>query len=227
MAWYSLCVQAFDWIVQTLRDPGDLIRWGGYPAMAAVVFLETGAGVFFLPGDSLLVVAGLYAARGELSLPLLVLLLAPAAILGDAVSYGVGRKSGPLLFSRPRSRLFRPEHLKAAHDFYERHGGKTIVIARFIPVLRTFVPVAAGIAAMGYGRFAAYNVLGGLLWVLSMTLVGFTLGAAVPGIDRHIEKVIAIVVFLSVLPAVVGWFRARGRARRAAPAAVPPEEPRP
>ncbi len=210
-------MQPFQWIVDTLRDPGDLIRWGGYPALVAVVFLETGAGVFFLPGDSLLVVAGLYAAKGELSLPLLILLLAPAAILGDAVSYGVGRKAGPLLFSRPRSRLFRPEHLAAAHAYYERHGGKTIVIARFIPILRTFVPVVAGAGSMGYRRFAAFNVVGGILWVASMTLIGFTLGSVIPDIHKHIEKVIVLVVFLSILPAVVGWLRSRGKARAEVP----------
>lgn len=200
-----------DWILQTLRDPGDLIRWGGYPAMAVVVFLETGAMIFFLPGDSLLVVAGLYAAKGDLSLLWLNVLLIPAAILGDALSYQIGRRSGPRLFNRPRSRFFRPDHLKAAHDWYERHGGKTIVIARFMPVFRTFVPVAAGIAGMGYRRFAQFNVLGGALWVLSMTLTGYLLASVVPDVHRHIEKIIVVVVFLSVLPGLVGWWRARKR----------------
>lgn len=206
-----------DWILQTLRDPGDLIRWGGYPAMAAVVFLETGAMVFFLPGDSLLVVAGLYAAKGDLSILWLNVLLIPAAILGDALSYQIGRKSGPRLFNRPRSRFFRPEHLKAAHDYYERHGGKTIVIARFMPIFRTFVPVAAGIAGMGYGRFARFNVLGGALWVLSMTLTGYLLGSAFPDIGKHIEKLILLVVFLSVLPGLIGWWRSRGKTPSAPP----------
>jgi len=205
-------VEALDWILRTLRDPGDLIRWGGYPVMVLVVFLETGALVFFLPGDSLLVVAGLYAAKGELSLPLLIVLLVPAAILGDALSYAIGRRGGPLLFNRPRSRFFRPEHLRAAHDFYERHGGKTIVLARFMPVFRTFVPVAAGIAGMGYRRFATWNVLGGALWVASMTCTGYCLGSVFPGIALHIDKVILVVVFLSVLPGVVGWLRARRKA---------------
>ena len=206
-------MEILDAIVRALRDPGDLIRWGGYPAMTLIVFLETGALVFFLPGDSLLVVAGLYASRGELSLLLLNALLVPAAVLGDACSYALGKRGGPRLFSRPRSRLFRPEHLKAAHDFYERHGGVTIVLARFIPVLRTFVPVVAGMAQMGYPRFALYNVAGGVLWVLSMTLTGYYLGSLVPGIERHIEKVIGIVVALSILPAVVGWVRTRAKAR--------------
>lgn len=204
-------MEFIDWIIHTLRDPGDLIRWGGYPAMVLVVFLETGAMIFFLPGDSLLVVAGLYAAKGELSLLLLNLFLIPAAILGDALSYHIGKKSGPHLFNRPRSRFFRPDHLKAAHEYYEKHGGKTIVIARFMPIFRTFVPVAAGIAGMGYRRFARYNILGGVVWVLSMTLTGYLLGSVVPDIDRHIEKVIILVVFLSVLPGFIGWWRSRGK----------------
>lgn len=200
-------------LLDLLRNPGPYITTLGYGGLMLIVFLETGAMVFFLPGDSLLVVAGLYASRGELSLLLLNALLVPAAVLGDACSYALGKRGGPRLFSRPRSRLFRPEHLKAAHDFYERHGGVTIVLARFIPVLRTFVPVVAGMAQMGYPRFALYNVAGGVLWVLSMTLTGYYLGSLVPGIERHIEKVIGIVVALSILPAVVGWVRTRAKAR--------------
>lgn len=210
----------FDWVIQILRDPGPLIDLG-YPAMVLVVFLETGALVFFLPGDSMLVVAGLYAAAGKLSLLWLNLLLVPAAILGDAVSYAIGKRAGPALFNRPRSRFFRPEYLKAAHDYYEKHGGKTIVIARFMPIFRTFVPVAAGMAGMGYGRFLSYNVFGGLFWVLSMTLVGFTLGSVVPDIGKHIEKVILVVVFLSVLPGIVAWFRTRGKSPAAGPDGPP------
>ena len=204
-------MEIFEWILHALREPGDLIRWGGYPAMVAIIFLETGAMVFFLPGDSLLVVAGVYAAKGDLSILWLNVLLIPAAIAGDALSYQIGKRSGPLLFNRPRSRFFRPDHLKAAHDYYERHGGKTIVIARFMPIFRTFVPVAAGIAGMGYDRFARYNVVGGILWVSSMTLTGYLLGAVVPDIEKHIEKVIVLVVFLSILPGIIGWWRGRGK----------------
>ncbi len=198
-------------IIHFIREPGDLIRWGGYPGLFLIIFLETGAMVFFLPGDSLLVTAGLYAAKGDLSMLWLNLLLVPAAIIGDAVSYWIGRKSGPLLFSRPRSLLFRPEHLKAAHAYYEEHGGKTIVIARFMPLFRTFIPVAAGIADMGYRRFAAFNVFGGAFWILSMTCTGYFLGTLVPNIDKHIEKVILVVIFLSVLPGIIGYLRARNR----------------
>ena len=205
---------AFQWILDLLRNPGDIIAWGGYPALAAIVFLETGAMVFFLPGDSLLVMAGLYAAKGDLDIWVLNGLLIPMAIGGDATSYWIGRRSGPHLFNRPRSRFFRPEHVKAAHAFYERHGGKAIIIARFMPIVRTFVPVVAGVAGMTYRRFAAYNVVGGAAWVLSMTLIGFGLGHVVPNIDKHIEKVIIVVVLLSILPGLFEWLRARRRAGR-------------
>jgi membrane-associated protein len=204
-------VQLIEWLIHVLRDPGAIIAWGGYPALALIVFLETGAMVFFLPGDSLLVVAGLYAAKGDLNLALLVGLLVPMAILGDATSYYIGKRTGPRLFDRPRSRLFRPEHVKAAHEFYERHGGRAIILARFVPIVRTFVPVVAGIAGMTYRRFATYNVIGGAAWVTSMAAIGFTLGRRFPPIVNHIEKVIVVVVFVSILPGVVEYLRARRR----------------
>lgn len=201
------------WIVETIRDPGALVTWGGYPGLALVVFLETGALVFFLPGDSLLVMAGLYAAKGDLDILLLNLLLVPCAVLGDATSYLIGKKSGTHLFNRPRSRFFRPEHLQAAHEFYERHGGTAIILARFMPLVRTFVPVVAGMAGMSYRKFATYNVIGGAAWVLSMTLIGYVLGSQFPLLVRHIEKVILVVVLLSIMPGVVEWMKARRRAR--------------
>jgi membrane-associated protein len=209
-------VEIIRWFVDLIRDPGELIRWGGYPALALIVFLETGALVFFLPGDSLLVMAGVYAAKGDLSIWALNLLLIPLAILGDAVSYTIGARAGRHLFNRPRSRLFRPEHLRAAHDFYERHGGKAIIIARFVPIVRTFVPVVAGAAQMSYLKFATYNVVGGAGWVLSMTLLGYGLGNTIPNLDQHIEKVIVIVIAVSLLPGLVEWWRAKRRARAAA-----------
>jgi membrane-associated protein len=205
------------WFIELIRDPGELIRWGGYPALAIIVFLETGALVFFLPGDSLLVMAGVYAAKGDLSIWALNLLLIPLAILGDATSYHIGKKAGPHIFNRPRSRLFRPEHLKAAHDFYEKHGGKAIILARFMPLVRTFVPVVAGVAQMGYRRFATYNVIGAAAWVLSMTLLGYGLGSSIPNLERHIEKVIVVVVLLSIAPGLFEWWRARRRRGAASP----------
>jgi membrane-associated protein len=209
-------VRFLEWIVELIRNPGELITWGGYPGLALIIFLETGALVFFLPGDSLLVMAGLYAAKGDLNILWLNLLLIPMAIIGDACSYYIGARSGPHIFNRPRSRFFRPEYVKAAHDFYEKHGGKAIILARFMPLVRTFVPVVAGVAGMSYPRFATYNVVGGVAWVASMTLTGYVLGAQFPLLVEHIEKVILIVVFLSILPGIIEYLRARARARSAA-----------
>jgi membrane-associated protein len=203
-------------IVGLIRDPGALIRWGGYPALAAIIFAETGAMIFFLPGDSLLVMAGLYAAQGSLDIVFLNALLIPLAILGDATSYWIGKRSGPHLFNRPRSRFFNPDHVKAAHEFYERHGGKAIILARFMPLVRTFVPVVAGVAGMTYRRFATFNVVGAAAWILSMTLIGYVLGTRFPLLIQHIEKVIIVVIFLSILPGIVEYAKARLRASRAA-----------
>src|SRR5215203_3593066 len=127
-------INLFYTLINLLRDPGPFIAWGGYPLLALIVFLETGAMVFFLPGDSLLVVAGAYAYKGDLNILLLNLILIPCAILGDATSYWMGYKAGPKIFNKPRSRFFRPEHVEAAHRFYEKHGGKAIIIARFMPL---------------------------------------------------------------------------------------------
>jgi len=209
-------MQVIDWFIGLIRDPGELIRWGGYPALAAIIFAETGAMIFFLPGDSLLVMAGLYAAQGSLDIVFLNVLLIPLAIAGDATSYWIGARTGPHLFSRPRSRFFNPDHVKAAHDFYERHGGKAIILARFMPLVRTFVPVVAGIGGMTYRRFAMFNVVGAAGWILSMTLTGYVLGTRFPVLVKHIEKVILVVVFVSILPGIIGYAKARWRAARAA-----------
>ncbi len=199
----------FHTLLGWLRNPGEAITWAGYPGMMLIIFLETGALVAFLPGDSLLVVAGTYAAKGDLNILLLNALLIPMAIIGDAVSYFIGSKSGPALFNKPNSRFFKPDNMKAAHAFYEKHGGKAIIVARFMPIVRTFVPVVAGIAGMPYKRFAAYNIIGGASWVLSMTLLGFFIGQVVPDIGKHIEKVIIVVVFISILPGIIGWYKNR------------------
>ena len=201
----------FEWILDTLRDPGELIRWGGYPALGLVIFLETGAMVFFLPGDSLLFVAGLYAARGDLSLGLLLALLIPLAILGDATSYFIGAKAGPRIFNRPETRFFKPAHIKRAHEFYEKHGGKAIVLARFMPIIRTFVPIAAGVAQMRYRDFAVYNIFGATLWITSMTTMGYYLGRF-EWIGENIDKAIVVIVLLSILPAAIEYFKARMKA---------------
>jgi membrane-associated protein len=202
-------VQLIHELIALLRDPGPIIQWGGYPALALIIFLETGAMVAFLPGDSLLFVAGLYAAKGQLNILVLVTLLSAMAIFGDAVSYTIGASVGPKIFNRPRSRLFKPEHVQAAHAFYEKHGGKAIVIARFVPLVRTFVPVIAGVAGMRYREFAMFNITGGVAWVVSMTVGGYFLGSVFPEMGRHIEKVIIVIVALSVLPMVIEYVKAK------------------
>jgi membrane-associated protein len=186
----------------------ELIRMGGLIGLVVVVFAETGLMVgFFLPGDSLLVTAGLFAAKGDLNIVWLNLAVMAAAILGDATGYWIGRRAGHALYSRPNSFLFRKQHLIKTHEFYEKHGGKTIVIARFVPIIRTFAPVVAGAAEMGYRQFATYNIVGGIGWVASMTLTGYFLGRAVPDIDKHIHIVVAVVIFLSLLPGIISILR--------------------
>jgi membrane-associated protein len=208
-------IGVLDWIQEffrTVYNVPELIRLGGLIGLVLVVFAETGLMVgFFLPGDSLLVTAGLFAAKGDLDIVWLNLALIAAAILGDATGYWIGYKTGKALYSRPNSFFFRREHLIKTHEFYERHGGKTIVIARFMPILRTFAPVVAGAAEMTYRRFAIYNVAGGIGWVMSMTLTGYFLGRAVPDLDKHLHLVVATVIFLSLLPAIVAWLREKYR----------------
>ncbi len=180
--------------------------------LAAIVFAETGLMVgFFLPGDSLLVTAGLFAAKGDLAVNIvwMNLVLVTAAVAGDALGYWIGWKAGAALYSRPNSLLFRREHLIKTHAFYEKHGGKTIVIARFMPIIRTFAPVVAGAATMTYRRFAVYNVIGAFAWVLSMTLTGYFLGLTIPNIEKNIHLVVAIVIGLSLLPGIISYLRAR------------------
>jgi len=200
-----------------LTDVRGLVQAGGYVALAIIVFTETGLMIgFFLPGDSLLVTAGLFAAKGDLNIVLLNALLMACAILGDATGYYIGKKLGPALYRREDSLLFKKKHLIATHEFYERHGGKTIIIARFVPIVRTFAPVVAGIAGMGYRRFAMFNIIGGIGWVFSMTMLGYLLVTMFPATEKHIEKVIIIVIFLSLLPGIIEWLRARRKAAKAA-----------
>lgn len=190
-----------------LTDVENLIRVGGLTAMTAIVFAETGLMIgFFLPGDSLLVTAGVFAALGQLNIWAVNGLLIVAAIVGDTVGYWFGRRVGPALFRRPKSLLFNPDHLRRAHDFYEKHGGKTIIIARFMPIIRTFAPIVAGMGEMEYRRFLSFNVFGGLFWVISMTGIGYFLGQ-IPGVRDHIEVVIVVVVFLSILPGIIAFAR--------------------
>jgi len=204
-------------LIHRLYQFDDLIRWGGHYVLTAIIFSETGimAG-FFLPGDSLLVTAGLFAAAGALNLPRLLVELSLAAILGDSLSYTIGHVIGPRIFSKEHSIFFHKAHLLRAHRFYEKYGAKTIVIARFVPIIRTFAPVVAGVGEMTYKRFIVYNIAGGIGWVFSMILVGYYLGRSIPHIDQHVHKIILIVIFLSILPAIIEiWKERRGNAAAA------------
>lgn len=203
----------WEWFHQ-IYDVESLVRFGGLAALTAIVFTETGLLVgFFLPGDSLLVTAGIFAAAGDLDLWTLNIVLSLAAILGDTVGYGIGFKTGPMIFTRENSLFFNRKHLITAKEFYDQYGGFTIFIARFIPILRTFAPVVAGVGNMGYSRFIAYNVFGGIFWVLSMTLAGYFLGRMVPNIQEQIHVVIAVVIFLSLLPGLAKLAREKWKAR--------------
>jgi membrane-associated protein len=199
----------------------NTIAGAGYLVLIFVVFAETGlAAGFFLPGDSLLVVAGLFAAKGDLNVFILLITLFVAAVVGDAVGYYTGFKMGERIFSRQKSLFFKPSHLRKANEFYEKYGGKTIILARFVPIVRTFAPIVAGAAKMPYRRFVVFNVIGGFLWVFSMILAGYFLGSTLKSrfgidLDRHIEWVVIIVVALSLIPIAVEFIKAR-RARASA-----------
>lgn len=202
-----------------LTDVRHLVQAGGYVGLTLIIFAETGLLIgFFLPGDSLIVTAGLLAAQPQFGLRIWVLglLLTVAAILGNSLGYAIGRYSGPRLFTRDDSLLFKKKHLFRAHEFYQRHGGKTLVLARFMPIVRTFVPVVAGMAEMDYKSYTAYNVLGAVLWIWTMLFVGYVLGRYIPGVEHHIEKVIIAVIIVSLLPGLISWRRERARAAAAA-----------
>ena len=187
-----------------------------YGLLFAIVFLETGLVVTpILPGDSLLFAAGSFAALGALDLALLFLLLAGAAVLGDTLNYAIGHYLGPRVFHYERSRFFNPEHLRRTHAFYETYGGKTIIIARFVPIVRTFAPFVAGIGAMSYARFVLYNVAGGVLWVGVCLGAGYFFGN-LPFVKKNFSLVILAIIFVSLLPALVEYLRQRALARRAA-----------
>ena len=189
-----------------------LVRGGGYVVLVAIVFTETGLLVgFFLPGDSLLITAGLVAAAGGLDIWWLNALLIVAAVVGDSVGYAIGARLGPRLFTREKSLLFNPRHVERTRQFYARHGAKTIVIARFVPIVRTFAPVVAGVGEMPYRRFLAYNVVGGVGWVVSMTWAGYLLGSTIPNIGSHMHLVVIVVVVLSVAPIVIEILKERRR----------------
>lgn len=201
-----------------LMDVQSLIQWGGLLMVCVIVFVETGLFVgFFLPGDSLLVTAGVFAAAGHIELTWLLILVSLCAVIGDQTGYVIGRQAGSALFKREDSMFFKRKHLEKAHDFYEKYGNKTIVIARFVPIVRTFAPAVAGAAQMNYRRFVTYNIMGGLLWVVSMILIGYLLGSSIPKINSYIHLVIIVVIFLSILPAIVEVYKARRKPKKPKP----------
>jgi membrane-associated protein len=205
--------------LKSLTNPDGLMQllslvfsgWQGYALLFGIVFAETGllAG-FFLPGDSLLFTVGVVAGAGGLNIWAIIGVLIVAAVVGDGVGYLLGRKAGVSVYNRPDSRLFKREHLLRTQAFYEKHGGKTIIYARFVPIVRTFAPFIAGVAQMDYPRFLSFNVFGGIGWVISMTMAGYFLGE-VELVRRHFEKVIIGIVLVSVLPIVLEYLRGRGR----------------
>ena len=211
-------------LLRSLTDPPRLIQllatvitgWWGYATLFGIVFAETGLLIgFFLPGDSLLFTVGVVAGAGQLDILLINVILIIAAIVGDATGYMLGRQAGPRVFNRPDSRFFKREHLLRTQEFYEKHGGKTIIYARFVPIIRTFAPFVAGVAGMPYSRFVAFNVFGGIGWVVAMTMAGYYLGGF-PIIQRHFEKVVIGIVLVSVLPILFEYLKSR----RAQPAAT-------
>lgn len=227
-------------VFRNLFDPPALIRvleqkeimLAAFVALAAIIFTETGLLVgFFLPGDSLLVTTGIVAWNADWPVHWLILLLCVAAIVGDSVGYAIGRKAGPRLFTKQKSFFFRADYIRKAQDFYVVHGAKTIILARFVPIIRTFAPVVAGVGRMDYRRFLMYNVVGGIGWVTSMVLLGYVLTPWLDGplkkvfgpdfqVQKHVEKVILLVVFVSILPAIWAAWRERSKSKAAVAAAA-------
>jgi membrane-associated protein len=205
--------------LRSLTDPEKLIAllgtiltgWLGYAALCGIVFAETGLLVgFFLPGDSLLFTVGVVCGAGNLNLPLIIFVLMCSAISGDNVGYFLGRRAGPVIFSRPKLRFFHPDHLIKTRAFFERHGGKSIVYARFIPIIRTCTPFIAGVARMRYPRFLSFSLVGGAGWIVFITLAGYFLGQ-VGVIRQNFEKVILLIVFLSLAPIALEFVKSRRR----------------
>lgn len=202
-----------DHLILFLNNPIYLVESAGYIGLILIIFAETGLLLgFFLPGDSLLLAAGLFAARGNMNIVALLVCISIAAIVGDAVGFYIGKRLGLLLYTKKDSFFFRRKHLMEAHEFYERHGGKTIILARFIPIVRTFAPTVAGAARMNYFHFAIYNVVGAALWVWGMLLSGYYLGLAFgEKINSYIHILILGIIFVSFLPILIKWLRSRRR----------------
>jgi len=207
----------------------ELIRWGGPSLVCIIIFVETGLFVgFFLPGDSLLVTAGIFAGQNVIPLRWLLLPGILCAIVGDQFGYWIGRSAGPALYRREDSLFFRRSHLQRAHEFYEKYGGRAVILARFVPIVRTFCPPVAGAAQMRYSTYLLYDIVGGTVWISSMLLGGYIAGSRIPNIGRYIHYIIAAIIFLSILPPIIGILRTRRKAsdaeRPAGSATVPEAE---
>ncbi len=194
-----------------------LIKTVGLVGVYAIIFAESGLLIgFFLPGDSLLFTAGILASQGLFDIYLLVIGVFAAAVFGDSVGYSFGKKVGPKIFSREDSMFFKKDHLNKAQAYYEKYGAKTIVLARFIPIVRTFAPIVAGAGNMHYSTFITYNLIGGALWAIGMSLAGFFLGSSIPDIDKYLLPIILLIVLLSVLPPAIEFAKGYLEKRRQA-----------
>lgn len=220
MTWYQIVLDLFrHFDKQHFAAMVEMLGIWTYLVLFLIIFCETGLVVTpFLPGDSLLFIAGAVAALGSLDVTTMALVLTAAAILGDTVNYWVGHLLGPRLARGQRIRFIRQEHLDKTHAFFEKYGGKTIILARFVPIIRTFAPFVAGAGSMTYSRFISYNVIGGVVWVTSLVSLGFFLGS-LKFVEDHFEAVIYAIVVISVLPMVIEFLRARAKAKREAVAA--------
>jgi membrane-associated protein len=203
----------------------ELIRAGGAPLICTIVFIETGFFVgFFLPGDSLLVTAGILAAGNYLPLKWLLLPVMLCAVVGDQIGYWIGRAAGSALYKREDTFFFRRSHLQRAHDFYEKYGGRAVILARFVPIVRTFCPPVAGAARMAYSKYLIYDIFGGVFWVGTMILGGYTLGRTIPNISQRIHYVILVVIVLSLLPAIISILKTQRAGDAAGARSVTSEE---
>lgn len=181
-----------------------LIQWAGYIGIFVIIFAECGILLgIFLPGDSLLFTAGFLASQGHLNLPLLMFICFAGAVIGDNFGYAFGRRAGPAIFKKEDSFFFHKKHLERAAQFYEKHGGKTIILARFMPIIRTFAPILAGVGRMNYKIFIMYNLVGGALWAIGLTALGYFLGSVIPGVDKYLFPIVLMIIIISMLPGII------------------------
>lgn len=185
-----------------------LIKWAGYIGIFVIIFAECGVLLgIFLPGDSLLFTAGFLASQGHLNLALLIVICFAGAVLGDNFGYAFGRRAGPAIFKKEDSFFFHKKHLERAARFYDAHGGKTVILARFMPVIRTFAPILAGVGRMNYKVFIIYNLIGGALWAIGLTALGYFLGSTIPGVDKYLFPIVLLIIIVSMLPGIIASLR--------------------